>query len=159
MHYMQCETREIHCSSFLLLLFLLLWTIHENSTCYQDCKDWVLSEENLVDSAIVRNWQDCSQLCLINSGCTTFTFFAASCDLLPLNCLMLLDCRKKTLATIASLASSRMIVFAALAIWEPSMVVTLLTSSTTFLTRQLLRSARTKPAQSKRPQQLRPHRA
>ena len=85
-----------------MILLLLLWAIlncakaHENITCFQDVQECALFENNLVDIAIVTDWQECSQLCLNNSECNAFTFFGEASDFVPhSSCLMFSDCREK----------------------------------------------------------------
>ena len=85
-------------------MLLLLWTwailhlatAHENITCFQDGQECELSDQNLVETAIVTNWQECSLLCLNSTECYAFTFFGQNSDFLPHNsCLLFSSCRTK----------------------------------------------------------------
>ena len=75
---------------------LHLATAHENITCFQDGQECELSDQNLVETAIVTNWQECSLLCLNSTECYAFTFFGQNSDFLPHNsCLLFSSCRTK----------------------------------------------------------------
>ena len=85
-------------------MLLLLWTwailhiamAHENVTCFQDGRECEWSDQDLVDTAIVANWQECSLLCLNSSDCVAFTFYGPSSDVIPHNsCFLFSDCKTK----------------------------------------------------------------
>jgi len=83
-------------------MFVLFWAIvhiaaaHESVTCFQDNQGCEGSDQNLVNTSIVPNWQECSQLCLDTYNCYAFTFYGPESDLIPHNsCFHFSSCESK----------------------------------------------------------------